>query len=231
MKDPHSQGATGGEETGTRSNTVVYSSPLSNYKTSDAPSRANEGIPSQKSPAEMKLRARGAEPKGTGTIRTLASAEPEQLTDGEMPVSEEESEPWFERAFLMALHLPDERPAKRVTCLDGCSDFDVISQQVVDDFKLHTQPYTGVLAKPLGDSYNPEGEITLSWHVSGFHKTYTTTFVVFNHARSELFDILLGRFTIKKVGFYKKAGNIWLTAADDQEICLSEAINTPDSRD
>lgn len=110
----------------------------------------------------------------------------------------------------------------RVTCLDGGSDFDVISQQVVNDLGLQSEEYTGEAARPVGGaSYNPEGYITLDWHVSGRVKTYKTKFTVFNTAYSEDFDVLLGRHTIKRIGFYKKNGDIWWLPADESRMGVS----------
>ncbi|KAL8917294.1 MAG: hypothetical protein Q9172_005920 [Xanthocarpia lactea] len=115
---------------------------------------------------------------------------------------------WFERVFYMIIHLNDHT-AQRVTCLDTESDLDVMSHQVVVDLGLQPEKYTGAQVKPLGGSYAPEGQITLDWHVLGFLETYTTTFAIFNDQYSEGFDILLGRHTIKKIGFYQKDGDVW----------------------
>ncbi|KAL8819674.1 MAG: hypothetical protein Q9223_001945 [Gallowayella weberi] len=231
MKDHSSQSAPGGAEKATRSSNVAQNSRLSNPKTSHAQCIVDESLSSQSIPAEMMTQPNRAENNVTGNFRTLAPAEPEQPASRESIAPEQDSQGWLERVFKTVLYLPNERTAQRMTFLDSGSDFDVVSQKVVDDFNLPIQPYTGVLAKPLGSSYMPEGEITLSWHVSGFHKTYTTKFVVFSKDYSEDFDILLGRFTIKEIGFYKKNGNIWLTASDDREICVSKASNAPESRD
>ncbi|KAL8811412.1 MAG: hypothetical protein Q9200_001815 [Gallowayella weberi] len=236
-KDHGSQSASGGAEKAIRSNNVAQSSFLSNSKNSHPQYIVDDGLSSQSRPAEMMTQGNRAEPTIMGNMRTLASAEPEQPTDGEMLLLEDESEPSVPRSFIIALHLPDEQPEKqgtahRVACLDTGSDFNVISQEVVDELGLQIQPYTGVLAKPVGGvSFLPVGEITLSWHVWGFHKTYTTKFVVFSKDYSKDFDVLLGRFTINEVGFFVKNRNVWLTTADNKEICLSEAIKTPDSRD
>lgn len=126
----------------------------------------------------------------------------------------------------MNIHLPGEKNAQRMACLDTASDVDVISQQVVETLELETESYSGGAIKPLGpitNSYNPERQVTLDWHVVSFFKTYRTTFVVFNEEHSDEFDILLGRDTIKKVKFYKKNHGIWWSSARG-EVCLSEEI-------
>ncbi|KAL8756085.1 MAG: hypothetical protein Q9199_003184 [Rusavskia elegans] len=133
-------------------------------------------------------------------------------------------QPELETNFRMVIHLLNERIAQRLACLDTCSDFDVISHQVVDSLHLDTDTYTGEAIRPVGpitNSFKPEKQVTLDWHVAKFPKTYTTTFVVFNEEHSDEFDILLGTATIKKIGFYKKNSKVWWSSAG-REVCLSE---------
>ncbi|KAL8861931.1 MAG: hypothetical protein Q9178_001801 [Gyalolechia marmorata] len=150
----------------------------------------------------------------TGSIQALGSSGSRVPLSGQGPLSGETGhERWFERVFYMIIHV-GERNAQRVTCLDTGSDFDVISHQVVVDLGLQPEKYTGERVKPLGGIYDPEGQITLDWHVLGFNKTYTTTFAVFSNHYSEGFDVLLGRHTIKKIGFYKKESDVWFSSAE-----------------
>ena len=117
--------------------------------------------------------------------------------------------------------------AQRVTCLDTGADLNVISHRVVEDLKLQTEEYEGAAVKPVGGSYQPERQITLSWNVLNFPKTYTTTFAVFDERHSTDFDILLGRFTIKKIGFFKKDTSVWFLPATEEDVPVSQVITTP----
>ena len=146
-------------------------------------------------------------------VQTLGA--PEQGTTGQ-PSSSSDPSPqrWFERALSILIH-GKEQNAQRVTYLDTCANLDVISHRVVEDLGLQTDKYEGAAVKPLGGSYQPKRQITLSWHVLNFPKTYTTTFAVFDEQYSKDFDVLLGRFTINKIGFYKKDANVWFSAADE----------------
>ncbi|KAL8635630.1 MAG: hypothetical protein Q9226_009336 [Calogaya cf. arnoldii] len=158
---------------------------------------------------------------GIQILNTPGARTPEQ------PSSPRDTSPqrWFERVFYMVF-LGMGKNEVRVTCLDTCADIDVISHQVVKDLGLQTEEYTGGIVRPLGSTYHPEGQVTLSWHVSGFPKTYTTTFVVFNEQYSKDFDILLGRFTIQRIGFYQKDPNVWFSSAEG-DVPVSQAIINP----
>ncbi|KAL8768483.1 MAG: hypothetical protein Q9209_005274 [Squamulea sp. 1 TL-2023] len=141
--------------------------------------------------------------------------------------SDASSQSLFERAFRMVIHLPNDRKAQRMACLDTCADIDVISHRVVKTLELETVKYSGTRVRPLGPetkSYMPEEQVTLDWHVAKFYKTYTTTFVVFNEEHSNEFDVLLGQETIKKIGFYKRNHKIWSSAGG--EVCPSDEIET-----
>ncbi|KAL8670138.1 MAG: hypothetical protein Q9168_005303 [Polycauliona sp. 1 TL-2023] len=120
---------------------------------------------------------------------------------------------WLDLSFRMVIHMPNQdRIAQRLACLDTQADVDVISQEVVDSLRLETDEYTGEAVRPLGpitNMYQPARQVTLEWNVAKFHKTYTTTFVVFNKDHSDEFDLLLGRDTIRKVNFFKKNNGIW----------------------
>ncbi|KAL8782252.1 MAG: hypothetical protein Q9213_005555 [Squamulea squamosa] len=150
----------------------------------------------------------GAMP-AAASIQVLTSSESENCLVGQRSSLRDTSPSrWFERVFYMVIHHSGQN-SQRVTCLDTSADVDIISHQVVEDLGLQPEKYTGGMVRPLGGAYYPEGQITLSWHVAGFYKTYTTTFAVFNEQYSKDFDVLLGRVTIKKIGFYKKSTDIW----------------------
>ncbi|KAL9638883.1 MAG: hypothetical protein Q9204_001330 [Flavoplaca sp. TL-2023a] len=155
---------------------------------------------------------------------------PEQGTTGQ-PSSSRDPSPQrrFQRVFYMIIHgkqQNQQQNQQRVACLDTGADLDVISHQVVEDLGLQTEKYEGGAVRPLGGSYQPERQITLSWHVAKFQKTYTTKFAVFGEQYSKDFDVLLGRFTIEKIGFYQKAPNVWFSATEG-DVPVSQAIITP----
>ncbi|KAL8889192.1 MAG: hypothetical protein Q9215_003491 [Flavoplaca cf. flavocitrina] len=151
-------------------------------------------------------------------VHTLGA--PEQGTTGQ-PSSSSDPSPqgWFKRTFSMIIH-GKEQNAQRVACLDTCADLDVISHRVVEDLGLQTEKYEGAAVKPLGGSYQPERQITLSWHVLNFPKTYTTTFAVFDEKYSKDFDVLLGRLTINKIRLYRKARNVWFSATEGDDLTV-----------
>ncbi|KAI4262028.1 MAG: hypothetical protein L6R42_002783, partial [Xanthoria sp. 1 TBL-2021] len=160
-------------------------------------------------------------PPATGSVQSTTEV---RSSSNASELSNASSQPDFERAFRMVIHLPNDRDAQRMTCLDTCADIDVISHEVVESLKLETESYSGGAIKPFGPiTYKPERQVTLDWHVATFYKTYRTTFVVFNEEHSDEFDILLGRDTIKKIKFYKKNRGIWWSSARG-EVCLSEEI-------
>ncbi|KAL9035703.1 MAG: hypothetical protein Q9180_004719, partial [Flavoplaca navasiana] len=121
----------------------------------------------------------------------------------------------FERVVHMVIH-GEQKQELRVACLDTGVDLDVISHQVVKDLGLQTEKYEGVAFTSLG-GYQPESQITLSWHVQNFSKMYTTTFALIDEEYSKDFDVLLGRFTIEKIGFYRKTPNVWFSAMDGDD--------------
>ena len=160
------------------------------------------------------------------SIKALGSSGSSISLSGQDSSSSDTSQqPWFERVFYMAIHLNGGRIKQRVTCLDTGADVDVISHQVVEDLGLQPEKYTGNCIYPLGGEYHPEGQVTLSWHVAGFFKTYTTPFLVFNDQYSKDFDVLLGRHTIKKIGFYEKRKGVWFSAAEGH-IPVPQPIST-----
>lgn len=114
----------------------------------------------------------------------------------------------FKKQFRMAIHQPRQR--FRVCCLDTGSDIDVISLDVVEDLGLKKDAWEGGKIKPLGEPFTPVWKVTFDWHIAGFYKTYSTTFVVLDKNHSREFDVLLGHETIEKIGFYLSNGNVWM---------------------
>ena len=99
----------------------------------------------------------------------------------------------------MVIHLPNERLAR----LGINMDENIVSHRVIDSLHLQTDVYTGeaIWLAPLATNSKPERKVTFEWNVAGKPTKYTTTFAVL--------DEVLGRNTIKKIGFYKKSCEIW----------------------
>ena len=155
--------------------------------------------------------------QGSTGVRMLSTASERSNTS---PQPELE----LKTTFMMVIHLPGEKITQRLACLDTGSDFDIISQQVVDTLDLKTDEYTGVPVQPIGpitNTFMPQEQVTLDWHVATFHKTNTTTFVVFNEEHSDEFDVLLGIGTIGRLGFYLRNKKVFWSSAG-REVCLSE---------
>ncbi|KAL8840467.1 MAG: hypothetical protein Q9176_003793 [Flavoplaca citrina] len=120
-----------------------------------------------------------------------------------------EAAPAQPRIFQMLLHLAGNNSAQRVASLDTAGEVDVISMQTVKSLGLRKKRYEG---GPVGEgrfSSNPQWQTTFDWHVAGFYKTYTSTFVVSEEAHSGDFDIVIGRPTIEEINFYLKSTKIW----------------------
>ena len=95
--------------------------------------------------------------------------------------------------------------------LDTGSSVNLLSQLVLLDLGMALEPYEGQLI-PLGNGerIQPLGKVNLEWHVMGKPKTYKSTFLVLDDKSSEDFDVLLGRETIGRVGFYKTDEKVWV---------------------
>ncbi|KAL9617023.1 MAG: hypothetical protein Q9204_008518, partial [Flavoplaca sp. TL-2023a] len=153
-------------------------------------------------------------------IGVQALSAPEQGTTGRPSSSSDPSpQEWFERTFSIIIH-GKEQNTQRLARLDTGDDLDAISHRVVEDLGLQTEKYEGAAVKPLGGSYQPERQITLSWHVLNFPKTYTTTFAVFNEKYSKDFDVLLGRSTIIEIRLYRKAPNLLFSATEGDDLTV-----------
>ncbi|KAL9014678.1 MAG: hypothetical protein Q9173_000674 [Seirophora scorigena] len=115
----------------------------------------------------------------------------------------------FKTSFRMVIHLPDEEIRQRICCLDTASGVDVISHDVVKELRLKKVKYPGPPLYPFGGFFLPEWQVTFDWHVAKFHKTYTTTFVVLDEQHSKSIEVVLGKSTISKIGFYTKTSYVW----------------------
>ncbi|KAI4286207.1 MAG: hypothetical protein L6R38_000103 [Xanthoria sp. 2 TBL-2021] len=135
--------------------------------------------------------------------------------------SSSEAKPDFEHelCFRMVVHLPEDTAARRKTSLDtaaGCTtsfdtaaDVNVISIKVVESLGLSKEKYEGPPLAMAMFSYKPEWQTMFDWHVARFFKTYTTTFVVLDEKHCGDFEIMIGRDTIERIGFYKRNRNLW----------------------
>ncbi|KAL8670136.1 MAG: hypothetical protein Q9168_005301 [Polycauliona sp. 1 TL-2023] len=143
-------------------------------------------------------------------IKTLGVGDTKE--DGQAAASSSQDPKW-KRSFLMVIHLPKDDNAMRVTCLDTGADVDVISIHVVNSLGLAKEPYQGPALKPIGGTYTPQWQVKFDWHVSNFHKTYTSTFAVLDEQHSNDFDVLLGRKSVEEIQFYQVNDKVWLTVA------------------
>lgn len=131
----------------------------------------------------------------------------------------------FKTTFRMVIHLAGDEIAQRVSCLDTGADLDVINHRVVESLRLQRDRYQGAAIYPLGGFYEPEWQVTFDWHVAGFRQTYTSTLAVLDDRHSGDFDVLLGRMTIQKIGFYMTNDRVWMLSTDNEAQplhCLSE---------
>ncbi len=115
----------------------------------------------------------------------------------------------WKRSFQMVIHLPNDDNAQRITYLDTGADIDVISIHVVNSLGLAKEPYNGPALKPIGGTYTPQWQVTFDWNVAKRTETYTSTFAVMDEDHSGDFDVLLGRATVEKCGFYVVNTRIW----------------------
>ena len=109
----------------------------------------------------------------------------------------------------MVLHLAENKFAQRLAVLDTAADVDVTTMQTVESLGLDKERYEG---GPIGAGIfasKPQWQTTLDWHGLGFNKSYTSTFVILEEAHSGDFDILIGKPTIGRVGFYQVNADVW----------------------
>lgn len=109
----------------------------------------------------------------------------------------------------MVVHLPRDMVATRMTILDTVAEADVISIEVVESLDLSKGKYEGPPLAMAMFFYKPEWQTTFDWHVAKFHKVYTTAFVVLDEKHCGDFDIMIGRDTIERVGFYQRNSKVW----------------------
>ncbi|KAL8881748.1 MAG: hypothetical protein Q9198_001108 [Flavoplaca austrocitrina] len=120
-----------------------------------------------------------------------------------------EAVPELHRTVKMLPHLAGNNFAQRVALLDFGGDVDVISMQTVESLGLRKERYEGEPIRAGIFASKPQWQTTFDWHVAGFYKTYTLTFVVLEEAHSGDFDIVIGRHTIEKINSYEKNPKIW----------------------
>ncbi|KAL8749237.1 MAG: hypothetical protein Q9199_007809 [Rusavskia elegans] len=112
----------------------------------------------------------------------------------------------LQASFGMVIHIPNEPSANRLCCLDTIADMNVISQEATENLALKTESYRWGPINPIGRAIIPERQITFDWHVHGFYKTYTSTFVVLDRTSSDEFDTLIGRHTAQKIVLFPDRG-------------------------
>ncbi|KAL8957876.1 MAG: hypothetical protein Q9193_004961 [Seirophora villosa] len=115
----------------------------------------------------------------------------------------------LQTSFRIVIHLPDESIAQRICCVDTVSEVNVISPDVVEELKLEKVEYQGASIQVFGGFFFPDWQVTFDWHVAGFYKTYTTTFIVLDKQHSRNLEVVLGKSTTQKIGFYEKNINVW----------------------
>lgn len=165
---------------------------------------------------------------GTQRPESARPETPQLATSSSSRTDTHREEEDLKRIFQMVIHLPDDEHRQRVTCLDTGSDTDLIGLQVVESLGLPKEKYRGKLLCPLGSQYMPDWQVTFDWHIPQFRqKTYTTTFAVMDEKHSGEFDVLLGRLSIQKIGFYKNNSQVFFIRTADGNIpveCLSEQV-------
>ncbi|KAL8815419.1 MAG: hypothetical protein Q9223_005443 [Gallowayella weberi] len=110
-----------------------------------------------------------------------------------------------ETIIPIVIHLYEGKHTTVLAVLDTVAEVNVINMGLLESSGLKKEEYTGAsLASPLGVSLRPEWQTTVDWHVKGFRKTDTSTFVLLDRELCEDFDILIGKLTLEEVGFYSQ---------------------------
>ncbi|KAL8992246.1 MAG: hypothetical protein Q9169_007252 [Polycauliona sp. 2 TL-2023] len=149
-------------------------------------------------------------------IHALGAEGPEVVEDVAITPSESpQRRPW-KRTFLMVIHLPKDKHAMRVTCLDTGADVDVISIKVVNSLGLSMEPYQGPRLISISGTYKPQWQVTVDWHVAERTKTYTSTLAVLDEHHSKDFDVLLGQKSVDEIGFYQINDKIWFSVSNTE---------------
>ncbi|KAI4218224.1 MAG: hypothetical protein L6R36_009067 [Xanthoria steineri] len=133
--------------------------------------------------------------------------------------------PKWKDSFHMVIHLTNGEHALRVARLDTGSSADMISIDVVNSLGLPKERYQGASLQPIGPLYLPQWQVEFDWHVAKFHKTYTHTFAVLDEKHSGDFDVLIGRKTIERVGFYKRDDTVFFIKSDEDEMPPSLGVD------
>ncbi|KAL8649045.1 MAG: hypothetical protein Q9226_005742 [Calogaya cf. arnoldii] len=115
----------------------------------------------------------------------------------------------FARCFYMTLRSPGSTTGTRVALLNTGADLNVISEQTVNHLGLIKERYKGEPISIGIFALKPQGQTTFDWYVEGFHNTYTSTFVILDEAGSADFDVIIGRHTIERIGFYQRNPAVW----------------------
>lgn len=89
-------------------------------------------------------------------------------------------------------HTASGSRSRRRAKMDTGAEENIITVQAISDLGIKITKYSGNPLQPLGPSFRPDGEITLSWNVLGRGKIYKTRFVVVPDSMAGNFDVLIG---------------------------------------
>ena len=187
--------------------------------------KINEDTASQVPSSHIETIALEQQSKDVHTIDAASTQHPSNESHSTSIPNDSDAD--FKYKFYMAIHQPTEAGGVRMRMaqLDTGSSLNVISHDVINDLKIPMDPYLGFTLRPFNGSVWPIGQVRLEWHVQGREKTYTDIFAVLPNDFSEDFDMLLGRETIERIGFYKRNRTVFFTeSANTGVIPLARAV-------
>lgn len=92
----------------------------------------------------------------------------------------------------------------RIAKLDTGAEVNIVGEELVSDLGVDLERYEGPPLVGLGSSpVHPLGQVKLRWRVNRRTKSHAAVFLVLSHEYTELFDVLFGEETIRKIGFFK----------------------------
>ncbi|KAL8715711.1 MAG: hypothetical protein Q9220_000378 [cf. Caloplaca sp. 1 TL-2023] len=133
---------------------------------------------------------------------------------------------WF--PIIFSSPPPKHKAHRRCATLDTGSSIDAISQRIVDECHLETEPYSGGMIRPCGGSCMPLLQVSLGWKVHGKRRTFRTTFVVLEGRFGEDFDFIIGNETIKNYGFLQRNKEMYLIHREG-EVSLTPLVPIDDA--
>lgn len=230
-QSPHDEASTNNNDTALQSQSHQLCIACQKRLSFAEPPRISDSVEGTVTAVDTEVSTKISEPDPDSTVAAKEQSEddvPEQVLVSSLDfeqVAREQSKPApsvgttrvssgpcnYNSTFYMVTHLPKGGKKMHLAKLDTGSNFDIISRQLLDDFKLteYIEEYYGGGLDPLGESITPLGIITLDWHIRGQTKTYTTTWVVLDHYHTRGFDCLLSCMTVTEIGFYKINEDVW----------------------